>query len=287
MLDVIIDSDGLSWSAQAPGLARRLGTSLPAADLVAYAIRNLGFVGVARRLAAAHISLRPSCVHPVALAQSIEWAAKQTGTRFVLATMAEDETWKHQVCGSLQQTVRTLIALTQPYEEQKGHLLRQRRDWRGLDDDPAFGPLWKVWQVDGAQTRLARLRPFLRAHLDDRFVVVHACENGDLPIDAYGDGLPLLNGTMGRQRPGTRLQDGMDVRYANWAAKGYLEVHTRDEPLFEGIDVSIKVPRRPPQRTAYRRLILPIRGGDGSRALLSASVLDPRIDLRLELREKS
>ncbi len=282
MIDSLIDSEGALWPCHTPSLRRRLGTSLSAADLVAYVVRNMGWVGLGLRDSGAHIALRPAAVQPLTLARTIEWLADRTPSRCLVAAFDESEKWAHHVCSSPQGTTRKIIELTQPYVSADDRLLSRALGPEQLASDTRLGALWKVWRNQKNQATLDELWPVLHGHLDARFVVVTPHENGDLPIVTVGQGLPLFNGQLSAQRPGSRLQDGADVYYANWAAKGYFEVHRTDIPRFDAIDGCLKIPRLADRRTTYRRLILPIKAADGSRALLSASMIDPSIELRLQ-----
>lgn len=284
MIDTLIDVDGTLWPCHTPSLGRRLGSSLTASDLSAFVVRNMGWAGIGNHATGVHVSIRPATLHPLTLARMIQWLASQHQSRYLVSSLEETELWTHHVCGSLVEAMQKIVALTEPYAVPRDRHLSRALAPRDLVTDDRLGGLWDLWKNASGQPTLQHLLPLLHDRLNGRYVVVSPNENGDLPIVATGDGLPLLNGHWARQAAGSRLQDGLDVYYSNWAAKGYLEAHRTDLPRFEAMDAVLKIPQQAEQRLTYRRLILPIKSQEGSRALLSASVLDAGIDLRFQAR---
>ena len=83
---------------------------------------------------------------------------------------------------------------------------------------------------------------------------------------------------------GLRFEDQPDFRYAHAAVDAYHEVLRSGQPLLDEIDAIISYPQFSRRRLQYWRLILPIRAPTGEPQLLSTSLTDPNIDLRLSRR---
>ena len=74
-----------------------------------------------------------------------------------------------------------------------------------------------------------------------------------------------------------------DAIYGRFVANGLREAAIRNEPMLNDIDALVRSPGRKEQRIRYTRLTLPVLGPENDRQLLSATLLDRGIDLRIDL----
>lgn len=65
-------------------------------------------------------------------------------------------------------------------------------------------------------------------------------------------------------------------------AEAYRDVLNTREPLLDDVDAVITWPQQPRVSYRYRRLVVPFAGRDASTLLLSATVIDPDISLRVK-----
>ena len=75
---------------------------------------------------------------------------------------------------------------------------------------------------------------------------------------------------------GGRFEDMPDYEYARWAAQAYREAFRTGQPIFEDITAVVRLLRTGRLLLTYRRVILPVGGGEHPTVLLGAT-LDQRV----------
>jgi hypothetical protein len=82
------------------------------------------------------------------------------------------------------------------------------------------------------------------------------------------------------------VEDQPDYAYGQWVARAYRQVLETREPSLDDVDAVIAWPHQPRVSYRYKRLVVPFQGGNRSTLLLSATVIDSDINLRLGAREE-
>src|SRR5690606_12999560 len=116
----------------------------------------------------------------------------------------------------------------------------------------------------------------------DRYVVVkHENKAGGLIFQEFGSGLFDKYETWRTCAVGAPVEEQPDRTYGRWVAETYAEAIAADQPQVQDIDAIVRWPHAGRTRLRYRRLLLPLKDSDGGRLLLSASLMDNRVDLRV------
>jgi hypothetical protein len=93
-----------------------------------------------------------------------------------------------------------------------------------------------------------------------------------LVIGAVGEGYSLYGNGWKSVAIGGRFEDMPDYRYAQWASQAYREVFRTGQPVFEDVKAAVKLHRTGRLLLTYRRVILPIGGGERPTLLLGATL---------------
>ena len=86
------------WDAASHGLASALGASIGGAELVNYAIRNLGYVSVSENNGSVRVRLRPAAISPIAFSALCYYLMDRKPERIVLSRLERD--WSHEFIGA-------------------------------------------------------------------------------------------------------------------------------------------------------------------------------------------
>ena len=78
------------------------------------------------------------------------------------------------------------------------------------------------------------------------------------------------------------MEDQPDYAYGKWLTEVYGNVVARRAPSLDDVDAVITWPQQPRISYRYRRLVMPFQSKRDSTLLLSATVIDPTIDLRVK-----
>jgi hypothetical protein len=103
-----------------------------------------------------------------------------------------------------------------------------------------------------------------------------------LLIRAIGSGYRAFDISWSAKSVGMPVDEQPDVDYGTWLSRGYLGVLARKQAQADEVDAIIYRPRYGRRRFTYRRLMLPFAIANGRQLVLSTSVADPSIDLRLD-----
>lgn len=283
MPTIIFDDSGGAWDARSPDLRRRLHCLSPDFDFLKYLTENLGFVALTQtRRGAAVIRFRPAVVSPVGLAAAL----------FALADMAPERVVvSHPGDGCVDELVRGLARTFARIEEVVGSareaetpaFLKQERSLPSLDKmDGALSALFSLWAEAGQVYDPATCQDVLSGALRGRFMFVEASTGSQLTIADVGPGFVAYDEPWRRVARGLPVEHQPDYAYGSWVRGLFQQSLEQGRPHLDDIDAVIARPRRNDHvRVRYRRLILPCRRGpSGTPGLLSASLVDPAIDLR-------
>ena len=282
MRSVLIDDRGEMWDAGSRRLADDLQASITGEELTDFAIRNMGFVGVAGANGSVRVSLRPAVVSPIAFAALLYWLNDRVVDRVLLSLF--DRSWSHEIKASREDAVRALLArVTFGSDSRAGDFLQQDLPLHAL---PARCPLQgvlAVWSEASGKFDGERVLPMLENVLNGRFVLVEASTSSPaLVIKDVGPGLAKPAEYWLARSIGNRVEDQPDYAYGKWIAGLYRQVLNNGAPSLSDVDAVISWPQHSRERFRYRRLVVPFDGGRNSTVLLGASLSDPGINLRVK-----
>ena len=194
--------------------------------------------------------------------------------------------WEYEILvgqHSARSRLMELVAAAQNTDDAK-HLTRELR----LDSLERTNPLLMLvekWRQQNGQIDLAREHAMLSECVDGRLLTVEReAASNRLVFASVGPGWELYGANWPRHIVGQRVEYQPDLEHGRWVAGRFLEAMMRAEPILTENDVLIKHPeRRAPKRVQYHRITLPIEAPDGRHQILSATRVDPRIDLRSKI----
>jgi hypothetical protein len=283
MQSLLFDDRGETWDAKSRSLAEALQASLSGDELSKYVVRNLGFIAATENDGSVRVRLRPAVVSPAALSALLYWLYDQTIER-VLISWLEGE-WSHELVRSCEEAVTALLARVRfTATDREGDFLNQQRPLHDLPDTSPLRAVLNAWaECDGAYDR-ERLLPVLRNATNGRFFLVEATTSSpsilirDIGTGFGGDAGYWLGRTVGH-----RVEDQPDYAYGKWLAEVYGKVVKTRAPSLDDVDAVITWPQQPRISYRYRRLVLPFETRRDSTLLLSATLIDPAIDLRVKV----
>jgi hypothetical protein len=198
---------------------------------------------------------------------------------------AEENAWQHEVVAAGREAndrVVRLVATAHRSEAQSFLRLQNESGLRG----PLLA-LYHAWQYRPQALLSADCRDLLNEALAGRYMVLKLPEwTRGLQICDVGRGYLSFDDPWLSKAIGRRFADQPDKQYAQWAAQAYYEVGSSEQPTIDDCDVLVGGSNRGARRVQYRRLILPLRSPKGDHFMLSASVLDRSIDLRIKGKSK-
>jgi hypothetical protein len=267
-----------------PPAARLVGLllSYPAADfdIIAYAVRNCGWLHLRWERQTLRIRLRPQNFSRAAYRTAVEhMVAAPRGTRFVFEQ--EGETLPIGVLSNVNDAVAHLEDMMSfagegsaratffSEELSLGRLKHPKR--RVLRE------LIKSWKRDrGVLPNRELAAPFRAVGAGERFVVTKTTRRR-CTVAEFGMGITVFGPEWSEAVIGRELEDQPDRSYGERSAQTYHEVYRTNAPRFELIDALIRPSDgRPVQRCRYERLVLPWLTESGEMFVSGTSYLRTR-----------
>jgi hypothetical protein len=282
MQTLLFDDKGEQWDATSRLLADELHSSLPSRELSSYAVRNLGFIAASEQNGSLRLSLRPAIVSPMALSGLLYWIFDRTIERALISFL--DKEWSHELLRTKDEVVHRLLARTRREEEdRRGDFLQRQKP---LHDLPRTSPLRAVldaWSACNGHYDPERLYPMLQKAINGRFFLVEAFSTKpSLVVREVGEGYTGNALYWLSRSKGLRVEDQPDHAYGKWVTTHYREVVNARAPSLQDVDAVITWPQQPRIGYRYRRLVVPFETGSDSTLLLSATIIDPNINLRVK-----
>jgi hypothetical protein len=278
---LLIDDRGQAWPPGSIQLRAAHFAGDADFDFVDYALRNLGFIEIIRAEDRARLRLRPRVVAEAALATTFHLLGDEPPRRTALSWFSGN--WSHEIHGDWKGLVRRLIDLVNRGKADAARAFLIRPGAMGsLQRNDFLLDLANWWRVTGGQVDCTTLDAAIRQKVSNRFVIVEQQNDNRLIIMSLGNGYLTYDENYRRVAVGQRFEDQPDFEYGKWIAANYREALIRSEPRIDDIDVVVRRSGGGRRRVQYRRLILPLKLPDSSSRLMSVSVVDPTIDLRIE-----
>jgi hypothetical protein len=282
MQTYLFDDKGELWDGKSRKLAEALHASLSSEDLLKYVVRNLGFIAVTENNGSLRLQLRPTIVSQVALGGLLYWMHDRAVERVLISCL--DEEWSHELVRTREEAVRRLLTkVRRDGEDRRGDFLNQPRPLHDLPDTSPLRAVLNAWaECDGVYDH-KRLLPVLQNATNGRFFLVEAAASSpSIMIRDIGNGFTRDAGYWLGRTVGHRVEDQPDYAYGKWLAEVYGKVVTSRAPSLDDVDAVITWPQQPRISYRYRRLVVPFETGKDSTLLLSATLIDPAIDLRVK-----
>lgn len=273
---LVIDDKGESWPLDAPRLRSVLICPQPDVDVIAYAVRNLGYVLLRQQGRMVRAEMRPELVRPATLI-GLYYALLDLQPDQILLSRLVETGSTHELFHDLSEFVATVERDIGDDEMQRRRpaFALSPRSLLHLDRSryARFLPAVSLWsaargylpgdllsrlRAQGVPKRVALLRNpvgtgrLVYEHVGSGYSFIgHACS----PLLLIGQDIDMLP----------------DRDYGQWAARSYYQCLADHKPRLETVSAVMR--RTDGQRlwSYYDRVLLPWRSGDGSIFVLGLS----------------
>lgn len=278
---LLIDDQGTQWDGASRQLRSAFDSPYSGGEFVEYAILNLGFIAINLYGTSWQIRFRPSIVTGRALAALTSNVTRAKIARVVITHF--DSEWSSELIASKENALLRAEELVAAGRRPKqGDFLARPTIANSPTTGRAFAEILQAWPKLAQPNGQHRLIELLKGAFNDRYVVVKQEANlGGLIFQEFGSGLFDKYETWRTCAVGAPVEEQPDRSYGRWIAESYLAALTAGEPQVQDIDAIVRWPHAGRTRLRYRRLLLPLTETDGTRMLLSASLMDNRVDLRV------
>lgn len=288
----LIDDLGTIWDGAPPRLRNAFGSTASDDDFSTYVVKNMGFIAVHTYGRSCEIRMRPRIVTQRAFAALSSWVRSHNFERIVTAHFAADD-WVYGLHGSGDIALGKLDALlaTSARSQPGDYLMRQlSKDQlpRTTHTHRALHALIEDWPQLSQSVSRGGLTRLIRDSLKNRYHLMHVGATSDqLTFGEIGSGFISYSEDWRARSVGAAVSDHEDRNYGKWVAQCCHDAIRSGEPALCDVDAIIDTPRLGRARVRYKRLFLPARGAGNGTWLLTSSILDPTIDLRVEVLDKT
>jgi hypothetical protein len=272
---LLIDDAGRKrrWPDEGGGLG--FGYRDPDFDFPAYAVRNLGYVMIVGGAAFMRIRLRPAFVGHRTLATLLAHVAHHPYSRTAISHF--DGAWHHALCGDARALRRRLLDVVETTEDSSPErpFIAVRRAIAGVLREPndPFAPVLRRWLDDSHPDGLANFLDSCRL-FDRAMIVERQPDTGHFVFKHSGHRIRLYKPSWAGNAIGRLVQDQPDRVYGEWIAEACRAVDDRQVPRYELVTARVSHSAETPRQWRYERLMLPWRGSDGRRLVVSVSLRD-------------
>ncbi len=281
MKALVFDDLGRMWSSANMAFEEAFSVPKNQASVTKYAVKPLGFVAIDLFGQSAQIRCALPVVAEPALAAAFAWLRQRRFER--IAIDYYDGDWKLAVARSSEAAIALLSELMANTPRcPSPQLMLRRLHVSELQRVPSFARLHAEWQAG-----LAGLIPFdalnlAQRHLGDRYVVYELAGDGQLYFTQIGRGFNHFGSDWTATRRGLPITAQPDPVYAAWIAGHYREALDANAARFDDFDVFASNATGRRVRFRLKRIILPVIVAGRPPQLIGGSVIDERIDLRLD-----
>lgn len=274
---VVFTDRGQSCPAGALSLVEQLDGAERTANLLGFAVRELGFVHLRPAAHGVIVTFRPAAASHLAVITLAYELFRRQPERVGLVILEQRP--EVEIYRGLQGAVRRVEWLMEMARNPVA------RPSFGAKPIPIarldrFGgallPLYRAWSesagewTPGLHDRLRRARLLERA-----MIVRNPGQSEDLVVEHRGGAFAHYGRRWSRVARGRHIEDQPDRNYGQWVASGYRDALARFDPKLETVEATISTrSRAETRRSRYHRLVLPWRSAAGDRVVTSVSVLE-------------
>lgn len=287
----LFDDLGTHWDGGSPRLRNSFGSPVSNEEFSTYVVKNMGFIAVHGYGRSCEIRLRPNIVSPAAFAALRQHLKVRVFDRIVTAQFDSD--WVYGLHASkdaaLAKIETMLAASSKP--RPGDYLVRSisKGDLpRNTPFHDALHSLIENWAMLSQSVHREGLSNIIKQSLQGRYHLMVSDDGSDsLAYREIGDGFVSYSESWVAQAIGKAIEEHEDKAYGSWIASYCREAMKSNAPVLCDVDAIMNTRKLGRARVRYKRLFLPTRGIGGGAWLLTSSVLDPTIDLRVDLLQKS
>ena len=260
-----------------PAFYDRIGYRNPDFDLGDYAVRNMGFVSIARiSPERVRLRLRPDLVGGKTIERLRQYLGQGSAQQVEIECLdrnREPESWPND--STLLQRLIELCAspVTQdnrhPYRVEPLELQAAAADY-----SHPLKPMFQKWRASLGQFNETTL-PFLqRFGFFPKLVIIGVSKSGDdLRFLFQGSGIQIYDEDTIARLIGQPVSDQPDRRFGEWVNAKYKVFLQGRKPRLDSVEATIKHSQQEIRAIRYERLMLPWHSTNGSSVITVASVL--------------
>jgi hypothetical protein len=272
----LIDPTGEVWRYPARGLAAAIGRVNSDIDIWDYAISRLGAIEITIHGKVATLSWRAALVTKRIVAATERLLAELTPHE--LRFRSDISIWIEIFRAPLQLGDRLRLGClpeaaeaprpafaseTQPFDRLSSRSLNSVES-----DVDRMALLLDWWRARQGRCGQAELLEFVyRFDLIDRASAVVRGMDGELRFVFTGSELDIYrryDPSWPTRSMGRHFLDQPDIVYGAWCARNYRQVLASNQPRFDAVDATVRLPGLSPQHARYERLLLPWTAPDGT-----------------------
>jgi hypothetical protein len=288
---VVFDDLGHVWDGGDSRLRTAFGSTACNDEFSTYVVKNMGFISVHGYGRSCEIRLRPQVVTAAAFAALKDWMVGRRFDRIVTACFESD--WAYGLHVNQEKAAAKLEAMISAAQGPRpgDYLMRPLKK----DDLPrttllhqALHSLIENWPMLSQSVHRNGLSNIIQQSLQGRYHVMVAHDGAPtLTFGEIGTGFVSYSDAWRAQAVGKSIANHEDMNYGSWVASNCHDALATGTPTLCDVDAIMSTPRLGRARLRYKRLYLPSRGLGGGTWLLTSSILDPTIDLRVNLLDKT
>lgn len=260
-----------------PAFYDRIGYRNPDFDLGDYAVRNMGFVSIARiSPERVRLRLRPDLVGGKTIERLRQYLGQGSAQQVEIECLdrnREPESWSND--STLLQRLIELCAspVTQdnrhPYRVEPLELQAAAADY-----SHPLKPMFQKWRASLGQFNETTL-PFLqRFGFFSKLIIAGMPRPGEpLRFEFLGSGIQIYDEEHIFQLVGQPVSNQPDKDYGAWIEAQYSALLESKQPRLDCVDATIRHSRNQMRSVRYERLLLPWRGNNGAYLITITSVL--------------
>jgi hypothetical protein len=281
---LLIDKDGVVWDRDSGQLQHRFGAHCSSSTFENFVVRNLGFVSVqfsgsscAVKVAPAHLSFK------VYMTLS-ELLCEIEADRYAVSLFQAG--WHHLLFSNYRPVLSLLLQSSNRYGYSISEkFISRARPISGLPIGHALSELLRAWQETSGHFDITAHSRLFDDRLGGRFVVIVQDESSSsLKFARIGEGFAMYDKGWAKRLVGYPIECQPDAKYGSWVANFWCTAFQQGQPTLHDVDAIVANPlENSSKHVQYSRLTLPIQTSTGTTQLLSATLADTTVNLRVEI----
>lgn len=280
----LIDRKGKVWHSESRALRAHYGATCSSVAFERFLVRNLGFISVRIDDRSCAIKASPSRLSFRSFAALSDLLLEEKTDRVSFSLFDGD--WQHLILPNHSAALGLLLQSASRNGEIKVGRFRSRtRSVESLAANHPLMALFEVWQQNSGYFDLDTYPQIINEEIDRRFVIIEQKpDSSQLIFSRIGEGFAMYDKEWATRLMGYPVENQPDVHYAKWIANFWRLALIGGKPTLHDVDANITNPLENTKRhVKYSRLTLPVAGSDGVTRLLSASLIDPSLDLHIKV----
>jgi hypothetical protein len=281
-IPLLIDADGRSWVAGSSELRHHLGF-YGTADLVDYALRNLGFVGLRAEGPRVTVTLRPDAFTHASLRRLIELLVGGDAQQIILRLVRNGASAPVEVYHDVEELAARLAILRDIGADAKVErpplsIVPLSLGRLAGNDRPQQSKLYATWRRRRGILSRRTITTLMADQRGEGGLWVRVTDGDRAIVETWPKYITLYPQDTIERLIGGDVADQPDPQYGAGTGDGFRRVAHRGEPLLELVDAIITPGSDGVRRwSRYDRLLLPWLSESGERWVSSLSSVRRRV----------